>query len=80
MSWRVKVSFKHFAAFSSEVERARYVLARWFLARNWCGARLAVGLSELRPDGPKKMVSGDRRACGSTAQLAPSGSFPNLLT
>lgn len=31
--------------------------------RNWCGARLVIGLSELRSYRSNVMVSGDRRGC-----------------
>jgi hypothetical protein len=44
---------------------------------NWCGARLVAGLNELRPYRPNVVVSGDRRACQSTAQLEQSRSFPS---
>ena len=79
MSGRIKVSFLDIIAFSLELDRVRCVLASSFLVRNWCGARLVVGLNELRPYGPNIEVSSDRRGCRTTAQLAPSGSFPNLL-
>jgi hypothetical protein len=47
MSGRIKDAIVDFAAFSSQIARVGCALARSFLVRNWCGARLVAGLGEL---------------------------------